>query len=76
VADDLLKRRCGRSDNPSMAVASVAELPEELQGPLHESLSGEYVRADRVAEARGRLRRGEHPCDEDLARAIVADAAR
>ena len=46
----------------------MVELTEELQ----ESLLGDFVRADRVAEARGRLRRGEAPHDDELARAIVA----
>ena len=46
----------------------------ELSEALQESLLGDFVRADRVAEARGRLRRGEAPADDELARAIVASA--
>ena len=55
---------------PTSHVADLPELSEELQ----ERLLGDFVRADRVAEARGRLRRGEAPGDDELARAIVDDA--
>lgn len=56
-----------------MAPHHLADLPE-LSEEVQESLLGEFVRADRVAEARGRLRRGEAPADDELARAIVATA--
>jgi hypothetical protein len=56
-----------------VAASDVADLPE-LPAGLQQSLLGEFVRADRVAEARGRLRRGEAPADDELARAIVATA--
>jgi hypothetical protein len=51
----------------------VADRPE-LSAELRASLQGDFVRSDRVAEARGRLRRGEAPADDELARAIVATA--
>lgn len=61
-----------------MTTAGVADVPTDpldgLAEELHRALLGDYVRADRVAEARGRLRRGEHPADDELARAIVADS--
>jgi hypothetical protein len=46
----------------------------ELSEALHETLLGDLVRPDRVAEARGRLRRGETPADDVLAWAIMASA--
>lgn len=62
-----------------MTTAGVADTPggtpDELSPELRASLLGDYVRADRVAEVRGRLRRGEHPADAELASAIVADAS-
>lgn len=55
-------------------IARAGTVAVELPVELRESCTGAYLRADRVAEARGRLRRGESPCDDELARAIVASA--
>jgi hypothetical protein len=67
-----LKGRIRRSDEQRVTRTDEVELPAALQEELQESLLGDFVRADRVAEARGKLRRGESPDDDELARAIVA----
>ena len=67
-----LKGRIRRSDGQQVTGTDVVELPAALQEELQASLLGDFVRADRVAEARGKLRRGESPDDDELARAIVA----
>jgi hypothetical protein len=68
----VLKGRIRRSDEQQVTETDAVELPAALQEELQESLLGDFVRADRVAEARGKLRRGESPDDDELARAIVA----
>jgi hypothetical protein len=69
-----LKGRIRRSDDRRVTKTDAVDLPASLQEELQESLLGDFVRADRVAEARGKLRRGESPDDDELARAIVASA--
>ena len=66
----MLKAPTHRSDEQRVTRTDAVELSDEV----HASLLGGFVRADRIAEARGRLRRGEAPGDDELARAIVASS--